>query len=236
VRRAAAAQRAGIEALRAENLRIAFVTHLHSDHTVGYPDLVFTPWTLGREEPLEVYGPPGLAAMTEHVLSAWSEDVRVRTDGLEPANTTGWRAIAHEVEPGPIYEDERVRVTAFEVPHGSWERAYGYRFETPDRVIVISGDTGPFPEIAEQCRGCDLLIHEVYSQVGFERREPEWQRYHSRFHTSSHELADIASRARPRLLVLYHQLLWGVTPDDLVAEIGSRYDGAVAYGEDLDVY
>lgn len=238
VRRAARARRdRGIEALAVRNLRIAFLTHLHSDHTVGYPDLILTPWVLEREEPLEVYGPPGLAAMTEHILAAYGADIELRLNGLEPTSSPGWRVNVHEVEPGPIYRDGRVRVIAFRVPHGNWEHAYGYRFETPDRTIVISGDTGPFPKIAEICDGCDVLVHEVYSQAGWERREPEWQRYHAAFHTSAVELAGIALRARPGLLVLYHQLLWGSTPEGLVAEIrAAGYEGPIAYGHDLDVY
>ena len=83
VRRAAAAQRKGIEALDPTRIKRVFVTHLHSDHTVGYPDLIFTPWVIGRKEPLDVYGPVGIKAMTRHVLSAWSEDIRIRNEGSE---------------------------------------------------------------------------------------------------------------------------------------------------------
>jgi ribonuclease BN (tRNA processing enzyme) len=81
-----------------------------------------------------------------------------------------------------------------------------------------------------------VLIHEVYSQAGFARRPPEWQRYHSNFHTSTRELAEIAVKARPGLLVLYHQLYWGATDDDLVNEIKQRYGGKVVSGRDLDIY
>jgi ribonuclease BN (tRNA processing enzyme) len=81
-----------------------------------------------------------------------------------------------------------------------------------------------------------VLIHEVYSQAGFATRKPEWQRYHSRFHTSSGELAKIATKARPGLLVLYHQLFWGTTEDDLLKEVRANYAGKVVSGSDLDVY
>lgn len=240
VRRAAAAERNGVEGLAVARLKRLFITHLHSDHTAGYPDFIFTPWVLGRDEPLEVYGPPGLKSMTEHILKAYEEDIHVRLEGLEPANSSGYRVNVHEIEPGGlptvIYSDSLIRVTAFPVKHGAWAHAYGYRFDTPDRVIVISGDTVPVESIVEQCRGCDILVHEVYSQAGFERRPPVWQRYHSSSHTSSVELAGIAARARPKLLVLYHQLLWGSTPEELLAEIGRIYDGKVVFGNDLDVF
>ena len=236
VRRAAAAYQAGIEALQASRLRTAFITHLHTDHTVGYADFIFTPWVLERDAPAEVYGPSGLQEMTDHLLAAYERDIRNRIDGLEPANTEGYKVNVHEIEPGVIYEDELVRVTAFPVEHGSWRQAFGFRFDTPDRSIVISGDTRPSPSVARACQGCDVLIHEVYSQAGFERRDPVWQTYHSSFQTSGPELGEIAAEAQPGILVLYHQLLWGSTPSELVKEIKLTFDGIVIYGNDLDVF
>jgi ribonuclease BN (tRNA processing enzyme) len=236
VRRAAAAERKGVAALAVKNLRRAFVTHLHSDHTAGYADLIFTPWVLERDVPLEVYGPPGLKSMTRHLLAAYREDVRVRLDGLEPANTEGYKVRAHDVRPGVIYRDPNVTVNAFGVRHGSWRHAYGYRFQTADRTIVISGDAAPSESVVAACGGCDVLVHEVYSEAGFRKRRPEWQRYHAAFHTSSRQLGELARRARPKLLVLYHQLLWDTTPEDLLKEIAEVYPGKVVFGNDLDVF
>ena len=236
VRRAAAAARAGFLPLRVSNLKLAFVTHLHSDHTAGYSDLILSPWVLGRDEMLEVFGPVGISAMTDHILAAYEQDIRIRIDGLEPANDRGYRVNAHEVDAGPIYADANVIVTAFSVNHGSWPNAFGYKFLSDDRTIVISGDTRPSESIVEQCNGCDVLIHEVYSQAGFATRAPEWQRYHASFHTSTYELAELANRARPQLLILYHQLLWGQSEEQLLAEIRERYDGRVVWGRDLQVY
>jgi len=236
VRRAAAAQRGGIEALAARRLTHVFITHLHSDHTLGYPDLIFSPWVVGRETPLQAYGPPGLARMTEHLRRAYEEDVHVRLHGLEPANPEGHKVKVHEIHPGPVYRDSNVRVTAFPVRHGNWKHAYGFRFETADRVIVVSGDTAPSPNLVQHARGCDVLVHEVYSHAGFQDRSPEWKRYHAAFHTSTRELATIACQVRPKLLVLTHQLFWGHTCRDLLAEIAQSYDGEVRCGADLDVY
>jgi ribonuclease Z len=236
VRRAAAAYRNGIKALKVSNLKIAFLTHLHSDHTVGYPDLIFTPWVLGRQVPLEVYGPPGLNSMTEHILKAYEKDIDVRLNGLEPANTDGWKVNAHEIKPGTIYEDANVTVTAFPVKHGNWDYAFGFRFETADRVIVISGDCVPSPTLIKNSKGCDVLVHEVYSAAAFEKRSPIWQRYHADSHTSTLELGKIAAQVKPRLLILYHQLSWGATPEEMLAEIKQFYDGKVVYGSDLEVY
>lgn len=236
VRRAAAAHRAGVKGLQVSNLRRVFVTHLHSDHTVGYPDLILTPWVLDRNEPLEVYGPEGLGTMTEHILAAYQEDIQMRLYGLEPANTKGYQVNVHEIEPGIVYQDSNVTVEAFLVNHGSWPQAFGYKFRTPDRTIVISGDTAPSESIVDACNSCDVLVHEVYSQVKFEGRRPDWQRYHSSFHTSTHELAEIAARAKPGLLILYHQLFWDATEAELLSEIRQRYKGRVVSGKDLEVY
>jgi len=236
VRRAAAAHARGIKGLEPKLLRTAFVTHLHSDHTAGYPDLVLTPAVLERGAPLDVYGPPGIGMMTDHVLKAWAEDIDVRLHDLEPAKPAGYEVRAHEVAPGAIYQDARVTVRAFAVPHGAWKRAYAYRFDTPDRSIVISGDSGPSNALAPACNGCDILVHEVYSAAGFATRPPEWQRYHRAYHTSSVELAALAAKARPGLVVLYHQLLWGVGEAALVAEVERGWTGRVVSGRDLDVY
>lgn len=236
VRRAAAAFKKGVKGLEAKNLKTVFITHLHSDHTVGLPDLIFTPWVLERKEPLAVYGPRGIKAMVAHLMAAYKEDIDIRLNGLEPANRTGYQAIAHEIKPGVIYKDQNVTVKAFPVHHGSWRQAFGYRFETKDRVIVISGDCAYSPEIIENCNGCDVLIHEVYSQKGFATRPPEWQKYHSVFHTSTRQLGEIAARARPRLLVLYHQLFWGRPEEEVLGEIREVFSGKVVSGRDLDIY
>ena len=235
VRRAAAAYEQGVEGLEITKLNRAFVTHLHSDHTAGYPDLILTPWVLGRRKPLEVFGPEGLQAMTDHILKAYEEDIRERLAGLEPANDTGYEVRVKEVEPGYVYEDRNVRVEAFEANHGSWP-AYGYKFHTPDRVIAISGDTAPREGLEEAYRGCDVVIHEVYSCAGLADRAMEWREYHSSVHTSSRELAEIASAARPGLLILYHQLFNGVTEAELLREVEERYDGKVVSGRDLETY
>lgn len=236
VRRAAAAHERGITALAMPNLKRVFLTHLHSDHTLGLPDLIFSPWVLERTEPLHVYGPPGTAAMVRHIEQAWSEDVRIRIEGLEPANDTGHRTVVYEVEPGMVYHDLNVKVTAFPVIHGECRHAFGYRFDSADRSIVFSGDTVPCESLVEAARGCDVLVHEVYSSAGFAGRPPEWQTYHAASHTSSTQLGQIAVQVKPRLLVLYHQLFWGTAEAELVAEVKRHYDGEVVSGKDLEVY
>jgi len=102
-----------IPGLAVKKIKRAFLTHLHSDHTTGYPDLILTPWVMGRDEPLSVYGPEGTAQMTKHILKAYQEDIRYRLYGLEPANDEGWRVKAHDISEGLIYMDDNVEVEAF---------------------------------------------------------------------------------------------------------------------------
>ncbi|MFC1889741.1 MBL fold metallo-hydrolase [Thermodesulfobacteriota bacterium] len=235
VRRVEAARRTGIEVLSMDRLTRAFATHLHSDHTAGFADLILTPWVLGRREPLEVYGPTGIRAMTGHLLDAYQADIHERRDGLEQADPKGLLVSPHEIAAGIVYEDSNISVEAFPVLHGSWQ-AFGYKFTTPDRTVVVSGDTAPTNTIVEKAQGCDVLVHEVYSTAGFAKGPPHWQTYHSSMHTSSRELAEIASRARPGLLVLYHQLFWATSEEALLEEVRVDYDGEVVSGRDLDVY
>ena len=239
VRRAAAMSPSfggDIEALTVKNLKIAFVTHLHSDHTAGLSDLILTPWVLERDEPLQLYGPQGIEEMASHILEAYKADISYRINGLEPANELGWQVRTHVLDDGVVFEDENVKVEAFRIQHGSWENAFGFRFTTPDKVIVISGDAVPDKVLETYAKGADVLIHEVYSDSGFERRDEFWQRYHSNHHTSASELGKIASRAKPGLLVLYHALFWGSSEDTLLEEVREHYDGEVVLADDLDVY
>ncbi len=236
VRRANAAYQKGVKGLKLSNLKMAFLTHLHSDHTLGYPDLIFTPWVLERDAPLEVYGPPGLKSMTEHILKAYEQDIDNRVNGPEKGNTVGYKVNVHEIEPGIIYKDKNVTVKAFPVKHGAWGHAFGFRFDTPDRVVVVSGDCVPGPALIENSKGCDILVHEVYAASKLRYRTPKWQKYHAASHTSTHELGKLAAKVKPGLLVLYHQLTWGTSPGEMLAEIRKFYDGKVAYGNDLDIY
>jgi ribonuclease BN (tRNA processing enzyme) len=236
VRRAASAAAKGIPALKAAALRKLFITHLHTDHTAGYSDFIFTPAVLDRNAPLDVFGPKGTQQMTDHILQAYQEDMEIRIKGLEYGDPAGYRVNVKEIKPGVVYTDSNITVKAFRVNHGSWAEAYGFRFETPDKVIVVSGDCTYSEELVKNAQNCDILVHEVYSEEGLARREKRWQAYHSTFHTSTSQLAEIANKVKPALLVLTHQLLFGATEENLLREIRSKYAGKLVSGKDLDVF
>jgi ribonuclease Z len=243
-RRAAAAGQRGVKAFASRlangqpspRFDRVFLTHLHSDHTLGLADAMLTPWIQGRVSPLDIYGPPGTKHLVDGILGAYDEDIseRLRASGGPPAN--GWKAVVTEIVPGEVFRDARVIVTAFAVPHADWKYAFGYRIQTPDGVIVLSGDTRPTPAIAEQCRECDVLIHEVYSDSGFANLPGIRKTYHAHAHTSATQLGDIAAKAKPKLLILNHQLFFGASEETLLAEVRSRFVGRVVSAKDLEIY
>jgi ribonuclease BN (tRNA processing enzyme) len=215
-----------------------FITHLHSDHTLGYPDVILTTWVMGRVKPLEVYGPHGLQAMTDNILAAWKEDIDVRTNGLEHEPANGYAVHVHEIVPGVVCDSGGVKITAIPVLHGSWKESYGYRIDTPDRSIVISGDTRPSAALRAAATGVDVLIHEVHPEGGGRAgapASPEWLRYQREFHTSDVELGRLAAAANPKMLVLYHFGARENAADRVVSTIQSQgYRGRIVVGRDLD--
>ena len=167
--------------LPVDGVTAAFITHLHSDHVLGLSDLIFTSWVMGRTRPFPVYGPHGLDQMIRHLYEAFSEDIRIRTEGLEHESRDGYRVDVREIGPSVVYDSGGVRVTAFLVNHGEWREAYGYRFDSHGRSIVLSGDTSPSEELVRMATGVDVLIHEVQpsdsTQHPGNRSAGEWARY-----------------------------------------------------------
>lgn len=230
--------------IQVNQIHHGFISHLHSDHTLGLSDLIVTPWILGRKSSLHLYGPKGLAEMVGHLKAAYAVDIHERINGLEKANTTGIDVVVHPLKEGIVYQD-KVTIEAFPVRHGSFE-AYGFKVVTPDKTVVISGDTAPCATLVQRAKGCDILVHEVYYGQGLQTRSPQWQKYHSTVHTSGYELGEIASKVQPQQLVLYHQLFMQETileedmeqndakyAEAILNEIRLKYNGTIVYGKDL---
>ena len=225
-----------IKAMTVKNFEHAFLTHIHSDHSSGLADLLLTPWIMGRDKKLNLYGPKGLEQMASSTLEAFKDDIDYRIYGTQPSNNVGYKFNFHLLAEGLVYEDENISVEAFKVSHGSFNDAYGFRFTSKDRVIVFSGDTGPSKTLEKFASGADILVHEVYSVAKFKEKTKDWQNYHKNHHTSSYEVSKIASRAKPKLLLLSHILFWGATNDDILEEIKEFYDGGVGIAEDMKAY
>jgi ribonuclease BN (tRNA processing enzyme) len=209
-----------------------FITHLHSDHTLGYPDLILTSWIMRRVSPLPVYGPHGLQRMTRHLLAAFAEDIQIRTHGLEREVPGGYRVKVHEIKMGVVYERDGVRVTAISVSHGSWKEAFGYRIDTPDRSIIISGDTRPSESLVRAARGVDVLVHEVYSPLHLAPEDRPGGKYWPQYMRET-----LAGRAKPKLLILTHIIRMGSTDEQLIDGIrAGGFNGPVRVGKDLERY
>ena len=244
----------GVKELHPKNLNIAFCTHLHSDHTAGLPDLMLTPWTLEREKPLKLIGPKGLKDMADNITKAYSLDIDMRLNGDEPANISGYKTIVKDIDSsfksGFVYEDENVKVEAFQVSHGKLQ-ALAYKFYTADKTILISGDSKPLPIMIEKAKDVDILLHEVEYTKGLEDRNKDWQEYHKNVHTLSKDLGYICKCAKPKLLITYHRIyhIDVFSKDfDVLEEMKKRdqeiiqeikdagFDGNVVNGQDLDIY
>ena len=213
----------------------AFLTHIHSDHTTGLSDLLLTPWIMGRENKLNLYGPKGLEKMAGSLLDAYADDIDYRVNGTQPSNGTGYQFNFTELADGVIFQDRNLKVEAFRVKHGDFEDAYGFRFTSKDKVIVFSGDTGPSKSLERYAKDADILVHEVYSNAGFLKKTKDWQIYHKGHHTSTYEVGEIASRAKPKILVLSHILFWGADEQDILEETRTTFSGNIRIAEDLMV-
>lgn len=241
------AGRAVMQQLAAAKLPISgptatFITHLHSDHTVGLPDLILTSWVMRRRVPMPIYGPEGLADMIDHIHRGWATDIRVRTEGLEREIAGGERVTVREFDhEGVVYDSAGVTVSAIRVKHGDFPNAYGYKITTPDRTIVISGDTRPVNAIELAATNADVLVHEVYSASHLKPEDRPggdlWPEYMRSFHTSDVELGALAATAGPRLLILTHIIRMGASDSELVAGVRrGGYTGRVVVGKDLERY
>jgi ribonuclease Z len=218
-----------------KNLRAVFLTHLHSDHTEGLPDLFNTSWIFGRSGPLELYGPTGTRDLADAMVKFFAYDIHIRRDLTEMHPAAGATVRVHEIAEGTVYRDADVTVTAFLVDHRPVVPAYGYRFESGGRRIVISGDTAPCENLIRNARGADVLIQEAYLPEHFDRVDrPDVAARLKRYHTSAVEAGEIAARARVKLLVLTHLI-----PGDAASEkifrrrAGEHFKGQIVVGRDL---
>lgn len=219
--------------INTQDIEHAFLTHMHSDHNLGLSDLIITPWIMGRKNRLTLHGPKELDAMAKNIIEAFDFDIKYRINGTQPQNNTGYQYIFYKIFDGYIFEDKFVKVEAFKNNHGDLEESYGFVFETADKKIVFSGDTAPSERLLQKAKDADILIHEIYSQQGFDNKTPDWQKYHAAHHTSPKEIGSIASKIKPKKLVLSHILFWGSKPEDIRKEVKLFYDGEVIIAEDL---
>ena len=219
-----------------ENINTAFLTHIHSDHSGALADLILTPWIMGRDEPLNLYGPEGLKAMSENITEAYIDDINYRLYGSQPANELGFTTNVTEIsDDGVIFKDNNIEVIAFKNAHGDFKNSFGFLFITEDKRILFSGDTAVSNNLMKYGKNLDILVHEVFSSETFVNKTKDWQIYHQAHHTSSIDLGIIADELQPKKLVLSHILFWGASEDSLLKDIRKNFNGQAVIAKDLMV-
>ena len=219
-----------------KKINIAFLTHIHSDHSGALADLILTPWIMGRDEPLKLYGPPGLDAMSKNITEAYIDDINYRLYGSQPANKLGYTTLVNEIsEDGVIYKDKNVKVIAFKNAHGDFKNSFGFLFITKDKKILLSGDTAVSENLKKYGKDLDILVHEVFSSETFINKTKDWQIYHQAHHTSSIDLGIIANELKPKKLVLSHILFWGASDESLLSDVKKNFNGKTIIAKDLMV-
>lgn len=224
-----------------------FITHYHSDHTSGIPDLWLTGWLrpryAQRKSPFVIYGPQGVKQLMEGLQTAYADDVKIRLED-EKNPPEGIAVDAHEFQtaslPQVVYEKDGVKVTAFEVDHGDVIKpSVGYRIDYDGRSVVISGDTRLNDEVVRQGTGASLLIHEVAAiKPELLQTSDAFQRIFAH-HVSPEQAGSIFAQAKPRMAVYSHIARYDSNtipaPDDaeIVAETRKTYDGPLVVGMDL---
>ena len=215
-------------------IQAVFLTHLHSDHTDGLPDLYHSPWVLGRETAFQLHGPDGTREIADAMKKFYSEDIRIRGTLTEMHPLAGAEIEAHIVQEGVVYQDQDVKITAFLVDHRPVEPAFGYKFESGGRSIVISGDTRPSDNLIHYAKGADVLVHEAYLTEYFSTFDsPVVAQRLRNYLTTAEQAGDVATAADVKLLVLTH-LIPGDNDAEFLRRASQHFKGKIAIGHDLD--
>ena len=220
-----------------QNIDKVFLSHLHSDHTIGMVDLIMTGWVYQRKNKLKIFGPPGTEEFIYHIKEAFNEDIKIRISPPEEHNLSGLYTEVIEIKEGLIYEKEKLKVYSFRVDHGGGvKHAYGFKISNGEQTVVISGDTNFSENLIKNAMNCDLLIHEIADapQPVIEKN-PKIQGLMN-YHTTPEEMDRILKRVKPRLTILTHILaLGGIKPDEILTKIktSTKYKFRIELAHDL---
>ncbi len=210
-----------------------FLTHLHSDHIVGIPDLWLTGWlTSKRATPLEVFGPTGTNAMIDYLQKAFAYDIKIRIED-DKADRQGSRLLPKEIQQGVIYEKNGVKVIAFDVDHYPVFPAFGYRIEYKGHSVVLSGDTRYSENLIRYAKGADLLIHEVViAPDTLSKSDPKYPIF--AHHTTPEQAAKVFNEVKPKLAAYSHIVnLYAQKEDEILKRTKATYAGPLVLGRDL---
>ncbi|RPI55592.1 MAG: MBL fold metallo-hydrolase [Acidobacteria bacterium] len=222
--------------VRWQDVQGVFLTHLHSDHVVGFPDLWLTGWLIvpGRSVPLPVWGPSGTSRMMAHLEQAYEYDIRVRLAN-DRAAADGVKLLPHDIGEEIAYDRGGVKITAFEVDHAPVKPALGYRIDYAGRSVVLSGDTRLSENLIRRAQGVDLLVHEVFVPETLQRAgvPPERAKNIVDYHLTPEQAGEVFTRAKPKLAVYSHICMPTALEQDLLIPTRKTYSGPLELGEDL---
>ena len=221
-----------------------FITHLHSDHTVGIPDLWltgFAPLPYGRRKvPLAVYGPKGSAEMMSYLEKAYHADIDNRREFIPNFSPQQVAIAAKDIEEGVVYEQNAVRVTAFHVKHANLKDAFGFRVDYGGHSVVISGDMAPNENFIKYAQGADIVIHEVgVARPELLEKDAGVRQLLATHHSSPEDAARDFARIKPKLAVYTHYTrprrddIPEVSISEIIACTRAIYSGPLEAGEDL---
>jgi len=221
-----------------------FLTHLHSDHIVGIPDVWLTGWipaVYGRRElPLQVLGPTGTKDMMDNLVKAFSWDITTRAKEKNKADS-GALVIAKDIREGVIWENKEIKITPFTVRHSDFiDSALGYKIEYAGRTLILSGDTRYSENLIRYAKGADVIIHEVAAANEQTMQTSPLVNQILGFHTSPEEAGKVFEQTKPKLAVYSHIVLLTAEPsippptmNEVILRTKKTYSGAVEAGEDL---
>jgi ribonuclease Z len=211
-----------------------FLTHLHSDHVVGLPDLWLSGWLVSRRQvPLEVWGPEGTSDMVARLREAYRFDLQIRVDD-DMANPEGGKLIATDIDEQVVLNRNGVKVTAFRVDHEPVKPALGFRIDYRSRSVVLSGDTRKSQNLIKYAQSVDVLVHEVAAASKSDMEQSALTRSVIAHHTTAREAGEIFHEVSPKLAVFSHIVLrGGVTVAEVMKETRRAYAGRIIMGEDL---
>ena len=214
-----------------------FFTHLHSDHIVGFPDVLMTGWVYQREKTLNIFGPSGTKNFVDNIKDAFNEDIKIRLKKPEELKMSGLKTYVKEISDGLVYKSKNIEVHAIDVDHGGGvEHAYGYKINYKDKSVVISGDTNYSEELVNAANDVDVLIHEIAAAPSSLINKSEKVRGIMNYHTTPEELSKIINQTKAKFTVLNHVLLLGgITEDKVLKLIKTNLDKdtEVMFGYDL---
>jgi ribonuclease Z len=210
-----------------------FLTHLHSDHTVGLPDLWLTGWLISRRTiPLNVFGPAGTNEMMNYLRKTYAFDIKMRVDDDRRVEE-GSKFLVKEIQQGVVYEKNGVKVIAFLVDHGYVKPAFGYRVEYNGHSVVLSGDTKYSENLIRFAKGTDLLVHEVaIAPDTLSKSDPMYPIF--AHHTTVEEAAKVFNEVNPKFAAYSHIVkIYGRNEQELLRRTKANYSGRFVIGEDL---